>query len=150
MPSPRNNLSAALSRVDQDRLAEAVATLTDRYPVRVTSVPTAGLAMMRVKESVNGDAFNLGEIPLSTASVELEIGNGEIVSGAAHVMADDADLAVLMAISDAVLANRLDGQEALVELLQEGLAELRHDQDIRQSILERSRVRFALLNEVAD
>jgi hypothetical protein len=53
----------------------------------------------------------------------------------------------LLAVSDAALSHRLPGTEPLFELLQEGMDQLQKDQDVRQSILYRSKVRFALLNE---
>lgn len=146
-PKGMARLSAALGRVHPDRLEEAVKAISDRYPVRVTSLPTSGLAMLKLRESVNGDPFNLGEIPLSTATVELDLGDGKTAQGGANVMADDADLAVWVAICDAVLVNNLSGSETLLKLLDEGLADLQRDQDIRQSILDRTRVRFSLLNE---
>jgi alpha-D-ribose 1-methylphosphonate 5-triphosphate synthase subunit PhnG len=146
-PKGMARLSAALGRVSPDKLEKAVKVISDRYPVRVTSLPTSGLAMLKLRESVNGDAFNLGEIPLSTATVELDLGDGQTALGGANVMADDADLAVWVAICDAVLVNNLSGSETLVGLLEEGLAELQRDQDIRQSIMDRTRVRFSLLNE---
>jgi alpha-D-ribose 1-methylphosphonate 5-triphosphate synthase subunit PhnG len=145
--SVRKDLFTALARVPADRLQLAAQALAERYPVKVTSVPTSGLAMMRIRESVNGDAFNLGEIPLSSATVELDLGDGRTALGGAHVMADDAELAVWMAIADAAVANELPGSEAILGLYHEGLAVLQADQDIRQSILERTQVRFTLLNE---
>ncbi len=138
---------AALARVDRQRLTDAVSSLVERYPAVPLSAPAAGLAMLRIRESVNGDAFNLGEIPLSTASVELSLGDGEVARGAAHVMADDQDLATMLAVADAALSRSLPGSEPLFELLAEGMQELQSEQDVRQSIADRSKVRFALLNE---
>jgi alpha-D-ribose 1-methylphosphonate 5-triphosphate synthase subunit PhnG len=143
----RPRLIAALARMDADRLAAAANRFTERYPVRVTSRPTNGLAMMQIRESVNGDAFNLGEIPLSTATVELDLGNGQKVEGGAHVMADDADLAIWLAICDAALRHNLPGAEEIQALSEAGFASLQRDQDIRSSILDRTKVRFSLLNE---
>lgn len=136
-----------MARGDRQRLADAVSTVTERYPATPISAPAAGLAMLRIRESVNGDPFNLGEIPLSTAAVELKVDEGKAVRGAAHVMADDADLATMLAVADAALAHRLPGSELLFELLAEGLQAFQNDQDLRQSITHRSKVRFALLNE---
>ena len=62
-------------------------------------------------------------------------------------MADDADLAVWIAIADAAITNDLPGNEKVIALVQDGLEKMQLDQDIRQSILDRSKVRFALLNE---
>lgn len=142
-----SRLSAALTRVEPDRLAAIAKEFTERYPVRLTSLPVSGLAMMQLRESVNGDAFNLGEIPMSSASVELELGDGKSVSGAANAMIDDADLVTWMAVCDAALRHELAGREKIEALVDEGLAKLQKDQDIRQSILHRTKVRFSLLNE---
>lgn len=137
----------ALARVDQDLLAAAVKQISDRYPVRPTSTPLAGLAMMRVTESVNGDAFNLGEIPLSSATIDLELPDGSSVSGGACIMVDDPELVTNLAICDAVLRHTVPGGEAILGLLALGRELLQQEQDIRQSILDRSQVRFSLLNE---
>jgi len=145
--SVRQNLCSALARVHPDQLQLAAQALAESYPVKVTSLPTNGLAMMRIRESVNGDAFNLGEIPLSTATIELDLGHGQTVSGGAHIMADDSDLAIWVAIADAALTHDLPGSEALWQLYQDGIDKLQADQDLRQSMLARTKVRFSLLNE---
>ena len=145
--SVRQNLCSALARVHPDQLQLATQALAERYPVKVKSLPTNGLAMLRIRESVNGDAFNLGEIQLSTATVELDLGQGQTVSGGAHIMADDSELAIWVAIADAALTHDLPGSEALWQLYQEGIDKLQADQDVRQSMLARTKVRFSLLNE---
>ena len=142
-----NRLCAALARVDREILQSASEEIVARYPVKMTSLPTSGLALIQLVESVNSDAFNLGEIPLSSATVELDLGEGRVANGGAHVMADDADLAVWIAIADAAITNDLPGNEKVIALVQDGLEKMQLDQDIRQSILDRSKVRFALLNE---
>ena len=143
----RAKIFVALAKIDPDRLFSVIAPLCERYPVEAVSSPVAGLAMMRLKESVNGDAFNIGEIPLSTAIVKLQVDEHHSVMGASHIMADDLELATALAVCDAILTHDLPGGEVLQDLYREGLQTLDRERDIRQSILNRSRVRFALLNE---
>lgn len=150
-PSPdKSQWMSALARIEFERIVGATELIRTRYAVQNTSLPVAGLAMMQIRESANGDAFNLGEIPYSIATISLRLDDGREIEGSGQVMADDAELATQLAICDVALRHDLPEGDEVRSLLEEGMNLLQRDRNIRQSMLNRTKVRFALLNEDAN
>ncbi len=135
---------AAAPREPLQSLAERLAEALHAVPM---DNPRAGLAMLTLRDAVLLEPFNLGEIPLSRAYVQLTDAAGRQHHGAAQVMADDVGLAVALAICDGVLASRLPGWEQVLQLLQQGEQSLSEQQRIRQGMLARTQVKFSLLNQ---
>ena len=142
----RSRAAAALSRVDLYALSEAVDHLVLQYPVEATANPEAGLVLLRLAEKVN-DPFNLGPVPMSTASVSLRLPDGTSVIGSAQIMSDDAELASMLAICDAALFHELEGADAIKTLLADGLSQLQREQDLRKSLLDFAQNRFLPIGE---
>ncbi len=143
----RGRWPVCLASAPREALLDVAESLARRYRARHASLPGAGLALLQVRDAVLGEPFNLGEIPLSKAVVELDGPDGSVVLGGAEVMADDQPLATALAVCDAVLAARLDGLEEVARLVQEGAAVLEQRQVTRQAMREATRVDFALLNQ---
>lgn len=110
-------------------------------------VPKSGLAMMRLRDSVQSQAFNLGEIPLSSAHVVFNGPNGTEHEGGCQIMRDHEALAVAIAVCDGVLAAEVEGTSEVASLVCEGAAVSREDAAVRRGMRERSRVSFALMNQ---
>jgi len=145
---PRGKLGAALRLVDRDRVVRLGEELASRHSARLRSVPKAGLVMLPVRDAVLGEAFNLGEVPLSSAEIEIDVENEDRpVRGGALIMNDDAPLASAIAVCDAVAAHRLAGHDRVQALFNEGWAEHVRTQRMRRQMLDASRVDFALLND---
>jgi phosphonate C-P lyase system protein PhnG len=143
----RGRWAAALLGVDRCRVLEVAGRLSKTLRVQFRRVPVAGLAMTRIRDTVFNQAFNLGEIPLSTVHVRLSAPNGQSGEGGASLMRDDLELAEAAAIIDGVLAHRLEGAAEAARLVQEGLDRLKQREVQRRSMLERTRVSFAHLNQ---
>lgn len=115
-----------------------------------------GLGMLRVREGVLGDVFNLGEFSLSEAAVRLRTDDGEHADGGAAVLADDDELAESIAVLDAVMvasdrSGASDAERSRAEpvraLLREA-GEKRAEADrLRGAMLGATKVDFALLNQ---
>lgn len=144
---PHNKWVAALLRVDEQEVIDVAERLAEQHQVRLQRVPKAGLAMMRLRDSVQGQAFNLGEIPLSQAHVQVSDVQGNAHEGAAQIMRDHEALAVAMAVCDAILAARLDGWREAYALVERGTQAIESESRVRRTMLERSRVSFSLMNQ---
>lgn len=149
-PYPRETWVAALRAAPAERLDRVASDLASRYPSEPVELPRAGLALLPLRESVRGEEFYLGEVPLSQAHLRLKLEDGRVVHGAAVVMADDEGLAQQLALCDAVLAHALPGNEAVAEVIALGHAVLRQREQARAAMRERTRVDFSLLNQEAD
>lgn len=71
-----------------------------------------GLVMMRARDSVENEVFNLGEILVSEAEVEI---NG--VLGYSQVLGDDTEKALAGAILDAVCETKHPFREKIMKML---------------------------------
>jgi alpha-D-ribose 1-methylphosphonate 5-triphosphate synthase subunit PhnG len=146
----RSQWIAALSRVPADQVLDIAERLAERYHAEHRQVPKAGLALLALQDAVINEPFYLGEIPLSSAVVELVDEQGRRAVGAAQVMIDDARLAAAMAVCDAVSASGWPGAAEVGCLIAQGQQAGRDEGQIRQSMLRRTRVDFSLLGEDTD
>ena len=142
----RSRWPVALANLPRERTLHLGRDVTERYDCRPATVPQAGLSLLTLRDSVEKEAFYLGEIPLSSSHVLIS-GDGKTVEGGALIMADDAELASALALCDGVLANRLSGWEMIAEGVRDGLNALDEEARLRKTMLLRSRVNFALLNQ---
>lgn len=143
----RQRLGAALLNVRSEDVIAVAEAIAERYQVRHKRMPKSGLGMMRFRESVMAQAFNLGEVPMSSAHIELVDTSGHVHEGGSVILRDHEVLAIAIAVCDAVLAGGLDEDGAVQQLVDEGLKVTSEDAKLRRAMLERSRVSFALMNQ---
>lgn len=144
---PRGAWVAALSAHPAQAVVDLAAALSAGWQVRPKALPQAGLTMLRMRESVYGEEFYLGELPFASAWVELQLPDGTCAEGAAQVMNDSAPLALALAICDAVLAQQLPGHEQVAALLLAGDQRRAQQEEERRAMLIKTRVRFQGLEE---
>ncbi|MDT8405866.1 MAG: phosphonate C-P lyase system protein PhnG [Methylococcales bacterium] len=150
MNIPRSTWPRALALLPLTRFEQALNWVTQNWHIEPVQLPASGLAMLQVADSAFGDAYNLGEIPLTTMWLEITTPDGQRAEGAAQLMDDDAEKVRWLAICDAVLSTRLEGFDQVKALLDEGLAKFEQEQRLRQALLSKTRVDFALLSASED
>lgn len=147
---PRSQWMRALAAADEARIVALAARLASDLQATPSAPPRAGLALLRLRESVMLDTFYLGEIPVASARVLLRAPDGRRVEGGAIVMDDSGDLAAALAVLDGVLAHDLPGAHDVEGLLREGQAEIDGVARVRGAMLARTRVDFSLMAEVGN
>lgn len=143
----RTSWATAMLNVQADSVIDLAEVLAGRYEVRHKRVPKSGLGMMRLRDSVMAQAFNVGEVPMSAAHVELIDPSGKAHEGGASILRDHEALAVAIAVCDAALAGGLDQDGQVQRLVEQGLKVMADEACLRQAMLERSRVSFALMSQ---
>ena len=146
----RKDWIRALTAHPSSTLIKLAAQLASDYVVTLTSLPQAGLGLLKLTDGAFHESFYLGEFPLSTCSVQLSLADGRRASGGAQVMADDAELARALAILDGILASKLPGWEAVAEYVQSGSKQRDEEQHRRYAILNATRVDFSLLSNAEE
>ena len=121
------------------------ADLVGQHRVEDLALPQSGLGLLPLTDSALGDTYFIGEIPLAQAHVRVTTTQGQSIEGAATLVDDRAGVARSMAILDAVLAARLAGSEAALQLLAKGEAAMMEQDRQRRALLAATRVDFALL-----
>jgi alpha-D-ribose 1-methylphosphonate 5-triphosphate synthase subunit PhnG len=104
--------------------------------------------MLRLRDSALNESFYLGEFPLSSCTISVTTESGETAEGAALVMDDRVERAERLALCDAILAARLPGWRQVFALLFDGIARRDDLNCERKAMLARTRVDFALLDDV--
>lgn len=99
------------------------------------SAPRLSLVMVRVREKVDGEVFNLGEVLVTSCEVTLDG-----TPGWGMVMAHDPERAVCAAVLDA--ASRHEGAEELRKELAGLLSEAREVRRARWARVQPTRVEF--------
>jgi len=145
MEHTRSDWARALTALERWRVRETVAELSKHWQLHPRQVPTAGLALLQLRDGAFGEGYFLGEATLSTADLLIELADGRTAQGAARILADDAELAQDVAVCDAVLAGQLPGWEQIAALVDEGLAVRHKENRVRRSILARTRVEFDVM-----
>ena len=118
----------------------AACTITDLH------IPKAGLGLLQLRDSAMGDAYFLGEIPVTKAHVRIHSPNGKVAEGAAICMDDRVGLTRAMAILDGVLAAQLPGWELVEHSLHAGATQVQTDAALRRANLSATKVDFSLLS----
>lgn len=127
------------------RLRALAGELSGRYRIDDLELPQSGLGLLPLNDSALGEAYFLGEIPLARAHVRISDAHGKSVEGAVILLDDRASLARALAILDGVLAARLPGHEAALELLVAGAEKMTEIEVKRKKLLAATRVDFSLL-----
>lgn len=142
----RGDWPRALMALPRQQVADTVDSLCEGLDIRLTSLPAAGLGLLKFKDSALSEPFYLGEFPVATASVELSLADGTKAVGAAQLMDDDASFATSLAIADALLANAVLGSDNLMELVVQGLELIEQEKSVRNAVLSSTKVDFSLLS----
>lgn len=109
-------------------------------------IPKAGLGLLQLRDSALGDAYFLGEIPVTKAHLRIHSPNGQVAEGAAICMDDRVGLTRSMAILDGVLAAQLPGWELVEHSLHTGSSLVQQDAALRRANLSATKVDFSLLS----
>lgn len=120
-------------------------SLCEQHQVQDIQLPQSGLALLKLCDSAQGDAYYPGEVPLAIAHVRVTSSDGACVEGAAQLLDDRASLARAIAVLDAVLTAQLSGHAEAHALLATGAARLAEQTAQRRALLASTRVDFALL-----
>jgi len=142
---PRKYWLRALQRVSVDELKVLVTDVLEHYQVAYKAVPQSGLGILQAKDSAMHESYYLGEFPMATSWVVLTDKDGSCYEGAAQIMDDDENLASLLALCDAVLANQLIKFDELTLLLAAGEADFQKETQTRKAMLGSTAVDFSLL-----
>lgn len=142
---PRKYWLRALQRVPVDELKALVTDILEHYQVAYKAMPQSGLGILQTQDSAMHEAYYLGEFPVATSWVALTDQTGNAFEGAAQIMDDDENLASLLAVCDAVLANQLIKFDELMQLLAAGEADFQQETQTRKAMLGSTAVDFSLL-----
>jgi alpha-D-ribose 1-methylphosphonate 5-triphosphate synthase subunit PhnG len=105
-PMSRRDWMAVLARTPGEQLEEALHTALEGAalpPFEWLRAPDIGLAMVRGRVGGTGDAFNLGEITVTRATLRLRLEEGPGPVGMAIHKGRDKERAKLAALADAML-----------------------------------------------
>ncbi|GAB4238870.1 MAG: hypothetical protein Kow0049_25800 [Stanieria sp.] len=145
MNYPRTFWIKALTAHNEQAINNLAEDLAQNWQVNYLTLPQAGLSLLSLEDGVLHQPYYLGEIPLANASIELIDETGQSFTGAAQVMGDSTDLAVALAVCDAVMAHQLTGWERVAQLIEQGMKKLSLEDLQRGAMLARTKVNFSLL-----
>jgi alpha-D-ribose 1-methylphosphonate 5-triphosphate synthase subunit PhnG len=120
-----------------ERWSDAVLSEAD---VRVVQQPSSELAMMQVRDPVSGGLFFLGEVLMQVCRVTI----GD-VAGCGYALGSDAPRALCAAILDAALNAHHRLSDGIAAALQAEAVEVHRRRVAESRLVERSRVRFEVL-----
>ena len=103
MIAARQRWSAVLALASLDELEDGWAALTDKPEYHLLRPTETGLALVRGRIGGTGEPFNLGEMTMTRAAVQLRPREGGVVTGFGHVAGRQARRAELVAVFDALL-----------------------------------------------
>ncbi|MBW4475088.1 MAG: phosphonate C-P lyase system protein PhnG [Stenomitos rutilans HA7619-LM2] len=144
---PQSQWVRALTAHPSQTIQSLAEQLTFNWQVNYKALPQAGLSLLQMADGVFHEPYYLGEIPLACAWIELTNSAQESFEGAAQVMDDSAELAVALAVCDAVMTHQLSGWQKVAELIQQGMEKRTWEDQQRGLMLAKTRVNFALLSE---
>lgn len=136
-----------LQNVALDEVKAVIDSVIHNYAVSYIALPQAGLGMLKTKDAALHEPYFLGEFPISTCQVRLTDKQGNDYDGSAQIMQDNAILAALLAVCDAILAHNLSGVEKLSALVELGEFSFQQRTRTRKAMLGSTRVDFSLLGE---
>lgn len=110
----RKSWLAVLARAGREELEAAIAALSPRPKWRVVKPAESGLAMVRGRAGGTGQQFNIGEMSVARAVVQVEGG----AVGVGYVAGRDRRKAELVALLDALLQDGPFVEELRRELVE--------------------------------
>jgi alpha-D-ribose 1-methylphosphonate 5-triphosphate synthase subunit PhnG len=102
----RREWMAILARTPRASMKDALDVALEGAPLPAFDwlrAPDIGLAMVRGRVGGTGDAFNLGEVTVTRATLRLRVADGRAPVGMAVHMGRDKERATLAALVDALL-----------------------------------------------
>ena len=144
----RTQWPRALSAISTEELLTITGNLTKDWKVRPKSIPQAGLGMLKLNDSAFEEPFYLGEFPLASVWLEIQMPNGQVAEGAAQIMDDRLDLAEALALCDAIMSAQLPGWEIVAEKVDQGISICEEISRKRKKMLASTQVDFSLLDDV--
>jgi len=109
------------------------------------SLPQDGLWLLQIEEPVRHDGYFIGEVPVGQASVEVHDAVRGETRGGAILMHADRELAVAVAVCDAITRAGWPGSEEVAQLCATGASVRNSAAAVRAAIRERTRVDFSEL-----
>ena len=146
----RSQWMRALKLVSVDEIKAIIESVLNDFNVSYKSIPQSGLGVLQTKDTAMHEPFFLGEFPIATSWVCLTDAQGNEFEGAAQLMDDDENLASLMAVADAILANNLQGYRKLADLVEMGEYKFQQEVSTRKAMLGSTAVDFSLLGETEE
>jgi len=143
---PRSTWIRALTAHPPSIVICLAAELSQNLRYSHKSLPQDGLSMLKMQDSVFGEAYYLGEFPISSAWIELHFPDGRKMDGAALVMSDSTELAIALAICDGVLAHEGPRSGDVATLVDEGMRIREEEDKVRNAMLAKTQVNFAALS----
>lgn len=137
----------ALTAHPYQTILSVVEILAKNWQINYQVVPQSGLNLLQLEDGVFHEPYYLGEIPVASAQIEIINERGESFVGAAQVMNDSADLAVVLAVCDAVMAHQLPGWQQVAQLIQQGAEQRLLEELQRGAMLTKTKVDFSLLSQ---
>lgn len=151
MTIPSRNLWIRALTAHSPQTIQALAeSLTTSLQVNYKSLPQSGLSLLQMEDGVFHESYYLGEIPVASAWIELTNLADESFEGAAQVMSDSAELAVALAVCDAVMAYQLPGWKEVANLIQQGMEKRTWEELQQGAMLAKTKVSFSLLSQEED
>ncbi|MBV9386653.1 MAG: phosphonate C-P lyase system protein PhnG [Chroococcidiopsidaceae cyanobacterium CP_BM_ER_R8_30] len=147
---PQNHWVRALTAHSPQTIQSLAERLTLNWKVNFKALPQAGLSLLQMEDGVFHEPYYLGEIPLVSAWIELTNSAQESFEGAAQVMHDSEELAIALAICDAIMTHHLPGWQNIAELIQQGMEKRIWEDQQRGLMLAKTRVNFSLLSQEED
>ncbi len=146
----RSQWVKALSALPIERIITTGERLGRTWTIKDKSLPQSGLGMLKLRDGALHEPFYLGEFPIATAWLVITTDDGQTVEGAAQVMDDTIELAKMLALFDAILANQLNGWEQAIEMVNEGMEIIHAIKIKRHAMLTKTHVDFSLLDSMGD
>lgn len=137
----KKKLSRILAKAPSDAVRSLAEPLMSKYAVNVIRPPLKTLVMVRMRETVAGAAFYLGEMLACEALVEV-MGR----KGFALMAGDDMEKVLAAAVLDAVLKTELPEKQALTVALLEQEKEIAKAEQQQIRAHAKSRVQFSTLD----
>jgi len=142
----RQDWGAALAAADPTAVAALAARITARARIEALAPPREGLMLLRLRDSVAGAPFHLGEIPVARVHLRL-IDGDQVAEGGAVLMSDDLPRVTQIAVLDAALAAGWSEAPEIEALITAGQAARARTEADRRLVLECTRVDFELLSD---
>lgn len=104
--------------------------------------PEIGLAMVRGRIGGTGDAFNLGEVTVTRATLRVTLDDGGAAIGVAVQMGRDKERATLAALADALLQSPLHAERLQTHLIAPLAAHIADERRRKQAEAASTKVEF--------
>ncbi|WP_277182412.1 phosphonate C-P lyase system protein PhnG [Caballeronia sp. BR00000012568055] len=141
----RRNWMAVLARAPREALQSALDVALDHAKAPAYEwlrAPDIGLAMVRGRIGGTGDAFNLGEVTVTRATLRVSLADGSTPVGVAVHMGRDKERARLAALADALLQSPLHHARMQTHVIQPLAASIEEAKQRKQGEAAATKVEF--------